>query len=64
MVSILLFFSYFLRNGLVKGATLLIAVPSGCGCLSVDCGDSNVEKVSEDKNGQGISYARIEWKGE
>lgn len=56
--------SQFSQNSLDKDATLLISVLNGCVCLSVDCRDSDVEKISEDKNGHGISHEILELKGE
>ena len=55
--------STFLRS-LFTGATFLITIPNGCVCLSVDGRDSDVEKISEDRNAHRISNGRMELKGQ
>ena len=55
--------STFLRS-LFTGASLMMIILNGCVYLSVDGRDSDVEKISEDRNAHRISHERMELMGQ
>lgn len=56
--------SQFSQNCLDKDATLLISILNGCVCLSVDCRDSDVEKIDLQSRFPQCSWFIFQWRCE